>query len=110
MILIIEMQSEKTCFAFLEKQQRLWLKGERIMPEEKEKERKVIKVTLDELNNVSGGDGKEGSGGGHAAERHRPARCYMCGSENLEFLGSEYVEARKTTVKHYRCKDCGFQW
>ena len=37
MILIIEMQSEKTCFAFLEKQQRLWLKGERIMPEEKEK-------------------------------------------------------------------------
>ena len=56
MILIIEMQSEKTCFAFLEKQQRLWLKGERIMPEEKEKERKVIKVTLNELNNVSGGD------------------------------------------------------
>ena len=57
---------------------------------------------------ISGG-GPHGTGD-NESERTRPPECYKCRSENLEYLGSEYINELKMTIKHYRCKDCGNEW
>ena len=52
------------------------------------------------MDQVTGGTGE--------AYRTNGVRfCFYCGSENLEFLGYEYDEVRKISIKRYLCKDCG---